>query len=142
MIVRFAAAADLPAIARIQAASPTASQWDPAGYLTHPGDLNCECLLAEESGATLGFLVIRPVAADEYEVLNLAIDPSARRRGTARRLLEYALAQRHGAWFLEVRESNSGAIEFYTAQGFQRAGRRANYYRDPPEAAIVMKFNS
>ncbi len=135
MTVRSATAADLPAIARIQAASPTASQWDPADYLAH-------CLLAEEGGETLGFLVIRPVAADEYEVLNLAVDPSARRRGTARRLLEHALAQRHGAWFLEVRESNSGAIEFYAALGFQRAGRRANYYRDPPEAAIVMKFNS
>jgi len=136
MTVRFATAADLPAIARIQAASPTASQWDPAGYLDY------HCLLAEEGGVTLGFIVIRPVAADEYEVLNLAVDPSMRRRGVARRLLEDALAQRHGAWFLEVRESNSGAIGFYAALGFQRAGRRADYYHDPLEAAIVMKINS
>lgn len=136
MTVRSATAADLPAIARIQAASPTASQWDPAGYLSY------HCVLAEEGGATLGFLVIRPVAPDEHEVLNLAVDPYARRRGTARRLLQHALAQRPGAWFLEVRESNSGAIGFYAALGFERAGKRADYYRDPPEAAIVMKFNS
>jgi [ribosomal protein S18]-alanine N-acetyltransferase len=136
MTVRYANAADLSAIARIRGASPTASQWDPADYFAH------HCFVAEEGGSTLGFLVIRSVMADEYEVLNLAVDLSMRRRGVARRLLEHALAQRHGAWFLEVRESNSGAIEFYAALGFQRAGRRANYYRDPPEAAIVMKFNS
>ena len=136
MTVRSATGADLPAIARIQAASPTASQWDPASYLDH------HCMLAEDGGVTLGFIVIRPVAADEHEVLNLVVDPSMRRRGVARRLLDHALAQRHGAWFLEVRESNSGAIEFYATLGFQRAGKRANYYRDPPEAAIVMKINS
>jgi ribosomal-protein-alanine N-acetyltransferase len=136
MTVRFATPADLPAIARIQAASPAASQWDPAGYLDY------QCTLAEDGAVTLGFIVIRPVAADEYEVLNLAVDPSMRRRRVARRLLEDALAQRHGAWFLEVRESNSGAIGFYAALGFQRAGRRADYYHDPLEAAIVMKINS
>ena len=136
MTVRSATAADRAAIGRIQAASPTASQWDPDSYL------NYLCLLAEDGGVIVGFLVIRSVAADEYEVLNLAVNPSMRRRGVARDMLRHALAQRHGAWFLEVRESNSGAIEFYAALGFRRAGRRADYYRDPPEAAIVMKFNS
>lgn len=136
MTLRPASAADLAAIARLEAASPEASHWDPASYLDH------ECLLAEEGGALLGFLVIRPVAADEYEVLNLAVEPSARRRGVARQLLQSALAQWPGTWFLEVRESNAGAIQLYESLGFQRAGRRADYYRDPPEAAIVMKGNS
>jgi len=136
MTVRSATASDLPAIARIQAESPQASQWDPASYLDY------DCVVAEEGGVTLGFLVIRRIAPDEYEVLNLAVDPSARRRGVARRLLQDALAQRHGTWSLEVRESNSGAIHFYEVLGFQKAGRRKDYYRDPAEPGIVMKFNS
>jgi len=98
--------------------------------------------VAEEGGVTLGFLVIRRIAANEHEVLNLAVDPSARRRGVARRLLQNALAQRRGTWFLEVRESNSGAIQFYEVLGFQRAGRRKDYYREPAEPGIVMKFDS
>jgi ribosomal-protein-alanine N-acetyltransferase len=136
MILRPAASADLPAIARIQAESPEAAQWDPATYF------NYECLLAEEDGVTLGFLVIRQTAADEYEVLNLVVDPSARRRGVARQLLQFELARRHGAWFLEVRESNFNAIRLYEVLGFQRAGKRKDYYQNPPESAIVMKFNS
>ena len=136
MILRPATSADLFEITRIQGASPEASQWDPAGYFAY------ECVLAEEDGMTLGFLVIRQTAADEYEILNLAVDPSARRRGVARQLLSFELAQRHGTCFLEVRESNSGAIQLYEVLGFQRAGRREDYYRDPAESGIVMKLNS
>jgi ribosomal-protein-alanine N-acetyltransferase len=136
MIVRSATASDLAAIARIQETSPEASQWDPASYLDY-----C-CTVAEESGNILGFLVFRQVAPAEYEILNLAVDPSARRRGVARRLLQAELAQRPGEWFLEVRESNGGAIQLYEAMGFKPAGRRESYYRNPPEPGIVMKFDS
>ena len=40
--------------------------------------------------------------------------------------------------FLEVRESNLGAIAFYERFGFSKIGRRKIYYRDPEEAAITM----
>ncbi len=89
-----------------------------------------------------GFLVFRHTTPGELEILNMAVDPPVRRRGTARFLLERTLAQWRGTWFLEVRESNSAAIRLYESIGFGRVGRREDYYHDPPEPAIVMKFNS
>ena len=136
MTVRAATADDLAAIAAIQEASPEASQWDPARYLDY------ECSVASSGGRVLGFLVVRQVAADEREILNLAVDPAVRRRGVARKLLEDELRRAKTHWFLEVRVSNSSALMLYESAGFREAGRRESYYRNPAESGIVMKFDS
>ena len=135
MNVRAAMLEDLAAIAEIQARSPEASQWDPASYLTY------ECLVAADPHV-VGFLVARQTAPGEREILNLAVDPTQRRRGVARALLQEELRHEKTQWFLEVRASNSGAIGLYQDAGFRVAGRREAYYRDPPEPGIVMKFDS
>jgi polysaccharide biosynthesis protein PslH len=137
--VRAATSADLPAIASIQAASPEASRWDPASYLDH------DCRVAIIGGSVVGFLVSRETAPAtaaapaEREILNLAVDPSRRRQGIARRLLEAALENPETAWFLEVRESNAAALNLYKGLGFEASGRRDAYYDNPLEAAIVMR---
>ena len=41
--------------------------------------------------------------------------------------------------YLEVRESNTGAISFYEKQGFSKTGLRKAYYRNPDEAAVTME---
>jgi ribosomal-protein-alanine N-acetyltransferase len=74
--------------------------------------------------------------------LNLAVDPPARRKGVALRLLEHALKGQQGLYFLEVRESNTAAIALYESIGFQRVGVRKNYYSDPQEEGIVMRILS
>jgi ribosomal protein S18 acetylase RimI-like enzyme len=48
----------------------------------------------------------------------------------------------HGSVFLEVRESNGVAQEFYKSVGFKPHSKRHRYYESPPETAIVMKFHS
>ena len=136
MTVRGATADDLAAIAAIQEASPEASQWDPASYLDY------ECSVATSNGRVLGFLVVRQIAPDEREILNLAVDPAERRRGVARTLLESELRRAKNQWFLEVRASNSSAIMLYENAGFRKAGRRESYYSNPAEPGIVMKFDS
>ena len=136
MTVRAATADDLAAIAAIQQASPDASQWEPASYLGY------ECSVAASGGRVVGFLVIRQVAEDEREILNLAVEPSERRRGVARKLLENELRRVKTQWFLEVRASNSSAINLYERAGFREAGRRESYYSNPVETGIVMKFDS
>jgi ribosomal protein S18 acetylase RimI-like enzyme len=135
MIIRAAIAEELAAIAEIQARSAEASQWDPASYLRY------ECLVASDPHV-VGFLVARQTAPGEREILNLAVDPSQRRRGVARALLQAELGRDKTQWFLEVRASNRGAIALYQDAGFRVAGRREAYYRDPPEPGIVMKFDS
>ncbi len=136
MTIRDATSADLPRIAAIQAASPGAAQWTPSDYLAH----RCRVALLDDRIA--GFLVTRETAPGECEILNLAVDPTLRRRGIARTLLEAGLAATPGAWFLEVRESNTAAQALYGSLGFSPAGRRPNYYGEPAEAAIVLARHS
>ena len=136
MTVRGATADDLAAIAAIQEASPEASRWDPASYLDY------ECSVATSGGRVLGFLVVRQVAADEREILNLAVDPAERRRGVARKLLANELQRVKTQWFLEVRASNSSAIKLYESAGFRESGKRESYYSNPSESGIVMRFDS
>jgi len=113
--------------------SSEASSWQPLDY-------DCRVTAIREEIA--GFIVIRSVAPAEHEILNLAVDPAYRRRGIARALIANVVDEMHGAWFLEVRESNSAAIRLYLCAGFALAGRRSGYYHDPAEAAIVMRFFS
>ena len=136
MTIRAATRDDLAAIAAIQAASPEASQWDPASYLDY------DCLVAIEDDRVAGFLVSRQTAPGEREILNVAVELSQRRHGVARRLIAAELEGARGQWFLEVRESNIAALNLYKACGFQEAGRRDFYYHNPPEPGIVMKLIS
>lgn len=136
IVIRPATAADVPAIAAIQAASPEAASWDPFSYLEH------DCRVAGGPGSVDGFLAVRKVAADEHEILNLAVAPAKRHIGIARTLLADALGKGHGAWFLEVRASNAPAIRLYESVGFKAVGRRQNYYYGPSEDCIVMRIFS
>ena len=128
--LRAANSGDLPAIAAMQAASRVASQWNPEEYLSY------DCTVAVVEERVVGFLVVRQAGPDR-EVLNFAVDQGYRRRGIARRLMEAEFARGECKRYLEVRESNLAAIEFYRNVGFHQSGRRAGYYDDPPEAALV-----
>ena len=133
--VRTAGPADLPVIARLQAESPEASQWDVAGYLA------VNCLVAESGGEVCAFIAVRS-AGGENEILNLAVALSLRRRGIGRLLLAEALSRLSGPVFLEVRESNEAALRLYESAGFVAAGIRREYYGNPMECAIVMSLQS
>ena len=71
-------------------------------------------------------------AADEAEVVMLAVAPDACRRGIATRLLTRACAeaQANGArrTFLEVAADNDAARGLYAAAGFTAVSSRAGYY--------------
>jgi ribosomal-protein-alanine N-acetyltransferase len=127
---------DLESIAHIQAASPEASQWDVPEYLKY------DLTVAACDGRIAGFAVARRVAEGESELLNLAVDPAFRRRGIGRRLIAVITSGHPGDLWLEVRESNVAARNFYKSLGFLDAGRRAGYYPDSYESAIVMNVHS
>lgn len=82
-------------------------------------------------GAAVGFVLAR-LAADEAEILTVAVARSDRRRGLGRRLMEAVLRELHThraeALFLEVDETNAGAIALYRGLGFRQVGRRDGYY--------------
>jgi ribosomal-protein-alanine N-acetyltransferase len=134
--IRRGGAEDLEAVAAIQQASPGAARWNVGDYLEQ------DFRVAMEGNQVVGFLVARTVAPDEREILNLAVAPDFRRKGVARALVDAALGAFRGSVFLEVRESNAVALEFYKSLGFKELSRRKGYYDSPVETAIVMKFHS
>jgi ribosomal-protein-alanine N-acetyltransferase len=133
--VRRCTSGDAAAVRGLAARSPEAADWVPERL--------DESLawVAENSAGMAGFLVAR-TAADEMEILNLAVDPGARRQGVGSALLDAALEHGRSAVatrvFLEVRESNEAARRFYERHGFQVIGRRARYYRHPEEDAVLL----
>ena len=141
-VIRAFGEADAAAAAEILLASPEASQWTEWGVRELLGWSGVVALVSENDGKVSGFIIGRQTA-DEAEVLNLAVVPSQRRKGHAGTLLKAAMAEFRARQvsrvFLEVRESNEGGMAFYEKHGFSKTGRRAGYYRDPQEAAIVME---
>ncbi len=78
-----------------------------------------------------GFVLTRR-AADEAEILTLVIEPSFRRLGLARSLVQQALKDLAdnavAAVLLEVAADNHAALSLYKALGFAEVGRRKDYY--------------
>lgn len=81
-----------------------------------------------------GFLIGR-VVAGEAELITLAVDPTARKRGTGGRLVDGFLAESslRGAEsvFLEVLATNLPAQSLYARKGFEPKGKRRGYYQSP-----------
>ncbi|WP_297297215.1 ribosomal protein S18-alanine N-acetyltransferase [uncultured Methylovirgula sp.] len=79
-----------------------------------------------------GFVLSRQ-AADEAEILTLAVAPGARRRGIGAALLANHLPALAAAGvrclFLEVEADNKAAIKLYQSFGFRQVGERKAYYR-------------
>lgn len=93
-------------------------------------------------GSPIAGFVIFWAVHDEIHVLNVAVDPTRRRRGVARALLGEMLsrARERGASLatLEVRTGNGPALGLYESLGFRRIGVRPRYYADNDEDAVVM----
>ncbi|HET8713363.1 MAG TPA: ribosomal protein S18-alanine N-acetyltransferase [Gemmatimonadales bacterium] len=102
--------------------------------------------LVAEAGDGIAGYVVALDAADEGEILNLAVSESGRRRGLGRALVQQIIEVLSGRGvtkvYLEVRESNAPARALYTAFGFREVGRRKQYYRRPVEDAIVLRLDA
>jgi [ribosomal protein S18]-alanine N-acetyltransferase len=141
--IRPAAAADLPRLAELEAAA-FAEPWSAgllASELAQPGSL---LLVAAAGGGgqgpLLGYACFRQ-AAGEAELLRVAVDPAARRRGLGRRLIAAGLERLRASGVarchLEVRPANAAALAAYRTLGFTLCGRRRAYYRDGSDALLL-----
>ena len=131
---------DLPAAAALHAACFPDEPWDAAQLrqlLAMPGT---RAWLAERGAAAAGLLLLRR-AADEAEVLTLAVAPGERRRGLGGALLRQglaaALAEGARRCFLEVAADNTAAQALYARLGFRPVGRRRDYYRQGADAVVL-----
>ena len=86
-----------------------------------------------------GFILSR-LAADEAEVLSIAVSKDLRGRNIGSKLLHRHLGRlaAYGAKavFLEVEENNVAALKLYRHTNFTEVGRRASYYRKGNDAAV------
>ena len=89
--------------------------------------------VADDDGDQLAGFILCRGAADEAELLSLAVAPSFRRRGLGREMLARAMAtaRERGAarLHLEVAADNAAATALYESAGFSESGRRKAYYR-------------
>ena len=83
-----------------------------------------------------GYLLILD-SIDVYEILAIATIEEYRNKGIAQELLDKIKTK---DIFLEVRESNQVAINFYKKNRFKEISIRKNYYSEPTENAVIMKL--
>ena len=92
-------------------------------------------------GTVLGYIGMMFVL-DEGYISNVAVSPDYRRQGIADKLIDRlcAICETLKLSFvtLEVRAGNAPAIALYEKHGFERVGRRRNYYERPREDALIM----
>ncbi len=143
MLIRPLAPSDPPLLAALHAAAfPSGEAWGENAFarlVALPGAVG---RLAAEGGAPVGF-VLAQRAADEAEILSLAVLPERRGRGIGRALLDSCLdglaGQGVGRVFLEVAADNVGARALYRAAGFVFAGRRRDYYGAGRDALLLVR---
>ena len=108
------------------------SLWNASDFMALGGPPDAAIIV--DDGFSKALLVMR-MAADEAEILNFGVVPSARRKGLGRELLEAAkmLARQSGIKriFLEVAVDNAAAMALYAGSGFIEAGKRKAYYLRP-----------
>lgn len=97
-------------------------------------------------GRTFAGFIMSRLAADEAEILSVAVARACQGRGLARQLLTLHLRRLAGLGvhkvFLEVDELNAPAIKLYSRAGFREVSRRPNYYPLPggkKAAALVLR---
>lgn len=126
-----AGARDAHAIARLHAVSFRRG-WSDGEFERLLIERNVVAHRATRGRALDGFILSR-LAANEAEILSVAVSPSRRGQGLARAMLNLHLRRLAGlgtqAVFLEVDEDNAAARRLYARAGFQEVARRAGYYQ-------------
>ncbi|MGK2936891.1 MAG: ribosomal protein S18-alanine N-acetyltransferase [Solirubrobacteraceae bacterium] len=130
---------DLPQVIAIERrAFPTA--WSLAMFVLELSKPSGVCLAALREGRIVGYLICSKYDT-VWHIMNVAVDPDLRRQRVATSLLDELLRRigdPQARYTLEVRPSNTGAIELYERYGFRSAGRRRRYYQDNGEDALIM----
>lgn len=133
---------DVAAVAALEAES-FSRPWSCNAFEKTLSDENYIVLTAKASEVLLGYCVLL-CAGEEADITNVCTMPQARGKGVATALLTELLEQGNAQgvveYFLEVREGNVPARALYTKLGFEEIGLRKNYYEEPKEHAVLMRY--
>ena len=107
--------------------------WGEAEFETMLSERNTLVHRLRQGRKIIGFAVSR-LAADEAEILSIAVAADQRGRGLSHNLLLTHLGHLAGRGvrtiFLEVEENNQPARRLYERAGFAVIGRRERYYQE------------
>jgi ribosomal-protein-alanine N-acetyltransferase len=122
--------------------------WPAADFEASCANANRIVLKAEGGAGLLGFAMVQ-FAADEAEILSIAVAKEAQLRGIGSAILAACIAeceQKSIAYiYLDVAEGNAAALGLYGKFGFGVLARRPNYYqsgRSVPETALIMRLET
>ena len=151
-------AADVAMIAELEKVA-YAHPWTAGNLMDAVHHLNHAQLLVCEPASTdvspwrdadgrliIGYFVAMQ-AVDEVHLLNITVAPLFRRQGWGQLMLSalatWAAGRQATSLWLEVRQSNLGALALYEQVGFKRVGVRKRYYplkANQREDAVVMQL--
>jgi len=149
--IRPAVASDVEAIVALDRGIGELPHWAMAEYRVAVAGADAEPLrsmfVAECEGELAGVAVGKVARIEGHcwgELETVGVAATARRRGVGRRLCCAVLVwcQANGASEveLEVRSRSAGAMALYRELGFEAAGSRRGYYRDPVDDAVLMRL--
>ncbi len=117
------------------------SPWSEDGLKSELDNNFARFYVAFLDGKVAGYIGSHNVIGEVY-ITNVAVFPEFRRNGVGKALIEFLIGEMksENADFvtLEVRESNLSAISLYEKCGFQKVGKRKDFYEKPREDGVLM----
>ncbi len=139
ILIRAAHIKDIPSLAELEREC-FSLPWSENSFKESMDGANTVFYVCETEDDIVGY-VGAVFAFDECSVTNVCTSQNARRQGIGEALMRYLEAECKGRGaariFLEVRESNAGAISLYEKLGYSRLGIRRGFYSKPREDAFV-----
>jgi len=133
---------DIPEVYEIEKYS-FSDLWSEDSYMNFQSEKGQQYFVAEINQKIVAYCVTM-IVLDECEILKVAVAKEFRRNGIGEELLSSVIKcykeKAARFFYLEVRESNTSAINLYKKLGFSETRRRNDYYRHPTEAAVLMSY--
>ncbi len=134
--------ADIDSIIEIEAAAYGEHHWSKESFFNElSNDLAHYFCAFNDSGKLIGYAGTWQIL-EEAHLTNIAVSPDFRRRKVGEALLATVIKEcrKNGVKYLtlEVRVSNSPAINMYEKYGFKSLGTRKAYYQNNNEDALIM----
>ena len=133
---------DIEDVVKIEAASYGEHHWAKSSFYDEMNNNLAKYYCAKTSDGQLTAYAGTWNIIDETHITTIAVNPEFRRRHIGEalitRILEDCYSSKIKYLTLEVRESNTPAIELYKKYGFSSLGTRKGYYQDNNESALIM----
>ncbi len=128
---------DLPQVLELQR-KLAFQDWNEKQFLSEIRASYAYCVICENEGKLLGYAIFHLLGPDS-ELLSIATRSTEQRKGIGTQLLKAGLdklTNDDDQCFLEVRDGNTKARNFYEKHGFKLYNIRKKYYSDGEDAAL------